>query len=113
MLPASETIYIQKGTFGTRLEFRLYSGETMEDLSASSYDQIMVKAVSVDGNIRFSGDVDETLSEVSGNEINYTLLEKDTARPGVYYLKLELINKSGSDVTSKEILAAGKIKIEE
>lgn len=113
MLPIAETIYIQRGTFGTSLQFSLYSGETSKDLPASSYDKIVFRAYSYpDMKLFFSGDVEETLSEVSDNIVTYLFKEQDTLKEGVFSLKLELINKSGDNITRKEVLDCGKLKIE-
>jgi len=113
MLPIAETIYIQRGTFGTSLEFSLYSGETSKDLPASSYDKIVLRAYSYpDMKLFFSGEVDQTVSGVATNQISYTLKENDTLKEGVFSLKLELLNESGENVTKKEVLDCGKLKIE-
>jgi len=113
MLPTSETIYIQRGTYGTSLEFRLYSGETSKDLPASSYSKIILRAYSYpDMNLFFSGDVDQTLSSVTTNEVTYTFKESDTLKEGAFSLKLELLNLSGISIVSKEVVDCGKLKIE-
>lgn len=113
MLPIADTIYIQRGTFGTSLEFSLYSGETSKELPASSYDKIMLRAYSYpDMRLFFNGDVSETLSEVADNKITYLIKENDTLKEGVFSLKLELIRMNGENITRKEVLDCGKLKVE-
>ena len=115
MLPASETIYIRRGTFGTQLEFSLFDGDTMKDQAASAYTKIVLRATSLATNKeQFSGEVTETLSAVTTNVINYVLKETDTLKVGTFALTLDLLtmNTEETVVLSKEALYVGKLRIE-
>jgi hypothetical protein len=116
MLHVINTIVIQRGTFGTQLEFSLYNGDTSKDLPASSYDKIVLRAISfANGKESFHGDVvEDPLSAVTTNIVNYALIEKNTLQTGTYKLNLELLtlNEDSTVVTAKEVISAGKLKIE-
>jgi len=106
-----ETIYIPKNTFGTQLEFTVFDEDRVNE-SVSGYDSIKLRAYNPRGELAFSGDVDETLSEASSNIVHYTFQDGDLKNAGLYKVFLEFIRLSGTAIAYKNTVEVAKIKVE-
>jgi hypothetical protein len=112
MRPYFDTIYIPRNTFGTQLEFTIYDSNGIDEV-LSDYNSIILRAFNPRKEEEFSGSVVETLSTLTAsNVVHYLIKDGDLKNVGLYDLSLELIKSSSGMITYKNIVDAGRIKVE-
>ena len=107
-----DTIYIPRNTFGTQLEFSIYGTNDIDE-ALSNYNSIILRAFNPRKEEEFSGAVQEDLTTLTAsNVVHYLIKDGDLKNIGIYDLWLELIKTYNGTITYKNVVQAGRIKVE-